>query len=82
MTDLLEKAVARIRALPSDQQDELAVILLRLADAEPEPVALSAAERAAISTSKAAAARGDFATDDEVKALWAHGARDPLTMPR
>lgn len=71
MTDLLEMAVAHIRALPSDQQDELAVILLRLADAEPEPVALSVAERAAIPTSKAVAARGDFATDDEVSAVWA-----------
>ncbi|MBP2547693.1 hypothetical protein J2858_000586 [Neorhizobium galegae] len=71
MTDLLEQAVARIRSLPSDQQDELAGILLRLADAEPEPVALSPGERLAISASKAAAARGDFATEDEVRAVWA-----------
>jgi hypothetical protein len=71
MTDLLEKAVAHIRILPSDRQDKLAILLLRLADAEPEPFSLSAAERAAISTSKAAAARGDFATDDEVNAVWA-----------
>ncbi len=32
---------------------------------------LSAAERAAITTSKAAAARGEFATDEEVRAIWA-----------
>jgi CubicO group peptidase (beta-lactamase class C family) len=38
------------------------------------PVALSADERAAIATSKAAAARGEFATDAQVEATWAkHG---------
>jgi hypothetical protein len=71
MTELLEKAVERMRALPSDQQDELARLLLRLADAEQEPVPLSAGERAAIAASKAAAARGEFATDEEVRAVWA-----------
>ncbi|WP_438752017.1 hypothetical protein [Pararhizobium sp. O133] len=71
MTKLLEQAVERVRTLPSDQQDELARMLLRLADAQEEPVSLSAEERAAIAESKAAAARGDFATDDEVRAVWA-----------
>jgi predicted transcriptional regulator len=71
MTKLLEQAVERLRALPSDQQDELARMLLRLADADQEPVALSDGERAAIATSKAAAARGEFATDEEVQSVWA-----------
>ena len=35
------------------------------------PVELSAEERAAIAASKAAAARGEFATDEEVRAVWA-----------
>jgi hypothetical protein len=40
----------------------------------PAPVLLSADERAAIATSKAAAARGEFATDEQVRAIWAkHG---------
>jgi len=40
----------------------------------PAAVALSADERAAIATSKAAAARGEFATDEQVRATWAkHG---------
>jgi predicted transcriptional regulator len=34
-------------------------------------VALSTDERAAIATSKAAAARGEFATDEQVRAIWA-----------
>jgi predicted transcriptional regulator len=40
----------------------------------PAPVTLSADERAAIAASKAAAARGEFATDEQVRAIWAkHG---------
>ena len=51
-------------------QDELARILLHLAD-EQEPVPLTAGERAAIAESKAAGARGEFASDEEVRAVCA-----------
>ena len=38
------------------------------------PVVLSPDERKAIARSKAAAGRGEFATDDQVQAVWAkHG---------
>jgi predicted transcriptional regulator len=70
MTKLLEQAFERARALPSDQQDEMARVLLRLADAGQEPVPLSPDEQQAIATSKAAASRGEFATDEEVRAVW------------
>jgi hypothetical protein len=41
---------------------------------ESAPTVLSADERAAIATSKAAAARGEFATEEQVRATWAkHG---------
>jgi formiminotetrahydrofolate cyclodeaminase len=40
----------------------------------PAPIALSADERTAIASSKASAARGEFATDEQVRAIWAkHG---------
>jgi hypothetical protein len=40
----------------------------------PARVTLSADERAAIATSKVAAARGEFATDEQVRLIWAkHG---------
>jgi hypothetical protein len=40
----------------------------------PVPVVLSADEYAAIAASKAAAARGEFAADEQVRAIWAkHG---------
>jgi hypothetical protein len=69
MTKLLEQAVERVRALPDDQQDELARVLLHLTNAEPVP--LSKDERNAIAASKAQASRGEFATDDEVRSVWA-----------
>jgi len=50
--------------------------VLRLAGTDDEvlPVELTADEQAAIAVSKAAAARGEFATDEEIRAVWAkHG---------
>jgi hypothetical protein len=76
MTRLLEHAIAAANDLPSDAQDDIARIILRLtgADEETAPVPVSADERAAIGTSKAAASRGEFATDEQVRAAWAkHG---------
>ncbi|GJE78851.1 hypothetical protein CJNNKLLH_0176 [Methylorubrum thiocyanatum] len=74
MTELLDRAVARVRALPPETQDEYARVLMSLADDAAEPVVLSQEERAAIAVSKAAAERGEFASDEEVRAVWAkHG---------
>jgi hypothetical protein len=73
MTELLERAVESVRTLPPEAQDAVARFLLQLADDEP-PVVLSDDERAAIARSKAAASRGEFATDEQVRAVWAkHG---------
>jgi len=49
--------------------------VLRLTGADDEPpAALTPEEQAAIAASKAAAARGEFATDEQVRAVWAkHG---------
>ena len=75
MTKLLDQAVAVVRRLSPDHQDDIARAIMQLAGAdEPPPVPLSREEKEAIAKSKAAAARGDFATDDEVRAVWAkHG---------
>jgi hypothetical protein len=74
MTRLLDRALEAARSLPSDAQDDIARVVLQLAGGEVSPVVLSADERAAIETSKAAAARGEFATDEQVRAMWAkHG---------
>jgi hypothetical protein len=75
MTKLLDQALEAARSLPPDAQDDIARVVLRLADADDEasPVPLTPEERAAVAASKAAAARGEFATDEQV--------RDPSGMP-
>jgi hypothetical protein len=75
MTKLLDQALEVARNLPEDSQDDIARVVLQLAGSdEAEPVALSADERAAIARSKEAAGRGDFASDEQVRATWAkHG---------
>jgi len=76
MTKLLDQALEAARGLPPDAQDDIARVILRLtgADDEMAPVPLSPDERAAIEASRAAATRGEFATDEQVRAVWArHG---------
>ena len=74
MTQLLEHAVETVRSLPSEIQDDLARSLLQLAGEDQPMIPLTADERAAIDVSKAAAARGEFASDEQVRAIWAkHG---------
>jgi hypothetical protein len=74
MTKLLDQALDAVRVLPEDAQDDIARVVLQLARIDAEPVALSPDERAAIAESKRAAARGEFATDEQVRAVWTkHG---------
>ena len=75
MTKLLDQALAAVRSLAPDAQDDIANVILRLTGSDDEtPVPLTPDERATITASKAAAARGEFATDDQVRAVWAkHG---------
>jgi hypothetical protein len=70
MTKLLEQALEAARGLPADLQDDIARVVLRLAGNEEPPLILSAEERAALDRSMAAAARGEFATAEEVKTVW------------
>jgi hypothetical protein len=75
MTKLLEQALEVARRLPSDAQDDIARVVLQLAgDDEVPAVMLSSAERAQIAVSKEAAARNQFATDEQVRTSWVkHG---------
>lgn len=74
MTRLLEQAVAAVSALPDEQQDEFARVLLQLAGVEQPPYRLVSEERADVDASMAEAQRGEFATDEEIRAIWAtHG---------
>ncbi|MGO9170347.1 MAG: hypothetical protein ACLP7P_00045 [Rhodomicrobium sp.] len=75
MTKLLDDAISAVRRLPPSVQDEIARAMLVLAGDEEDGVyILTPEERAAIEESKAAANRGEFATEEEVAAVWAkHG---------
>jgi hypothetical protein len=76
MSKLLDQALKAVRQLSPAAQDEIARAMLALAGTEidGQPVPLSPEERVAISLSKAAAARCEFATDEQVRATWAkHG---------
>jgi hypothetical protein len=75
VTKLLDQALEIARNLPPEEQDSIAYVVLRLTGADEElPVPLTPEEYAAIAVSKAVAARGEFATDEQVRAVWAkHG---------
>jgi hypothetical protein len=71
MTKLLEQAVETVRGLPADVQDELARVLLQLAGKDQPLFQLSAADEASFEQSLGQADRGEFATDEQVRAIWA-----------
>ncbi|AWC24614.1 hypothetical protein WHT83_13065 [Aminobacter sp. P9b] len=76
MTKLLEQALEAARKLSRDDQDEIARAIFELVGAGAvAPVLLTADERVAIERSRAAALRGEFASEKNVAAVWAkHGA--------
>jgi hypothetical protein len=71
MTQLLERAVEAARRLTPESQDQIARVMLQLAGDDELVVPLTDDERAALARSKAAAERGEFASDQEVRAAWA-----------
>jgi predicted transcriptional regulator len=74
MTKLLEQALAASDKLPAETQDELARMILAIVEREGEVYELSEEELASLETSLAQADRGEFATGEEVAALWTkHG---------
>lgn len=74
MTRLLEQAVKAVSALPDEAQDDLARILLQLAGLDQPPHELTPEEAADLDASLDEAAKSEFATDEEVRAVWAkHG---------
>lgn len=70
MTKLLEQALDAVRKLPAESQDEIARAMLRLAAREDEPEAIDRDDLLAVQQGLAEAGRGEFATDDEIKAAF------------
>jgi hypothetical protein len=71
MTDLLEKALVETRKLPNDMQDAVASIMLGLAGKKQPIVQLTPAQEASLAGSLELAARREFATNEQVRAVWA-----------
>lgn len=74
MTKLFERAVETARALPPEVQDDIARVVLKLAGDDQPAMLLTAEEKASFAKSRDEAARREFATDEQVRAIWAkHG---------
>ena len=74
MTKLLEQAFEALRGLPPAMQDDMARTIMAMTGEEAPVVQLSAEEEASFDESFSQAERGEFATDEQVRAIWAkHG---------
>jgi hypothetical protein len=72
MTNLVEQAVAAISKLPPETQDDLARLMLALA--EDASVSLTPDEAAAIAEAEAEIARGERVPPETIQAFWrTHG---------
>ena len=71
MSNLLDQALESVRRLDPEAQDDIARVMKLLAGDDDMPVEpLTPEQRAAIARSKAETARGEFATDEQVRAVW------------
>jgi predicted transcriptional regulator len=70
MTRLLEKAIDKVRDLPAAEQDAMAMLILDAIDAGARLAPLDAETIAALEEGLAQAQRGEFASEEEVAALW------------
>jgi len=68
MSKMLEEAVAAVRRLPPNDQDEIARAMLALAGAEPQPI--DPTHLAAVLEGLAQARRREFASQAEVQATF------------
>ena len=70
MTKLLESAIAEMRKLPPEDQDEAAEMLLWAIETRRRVLPLEEEIIAAIKEGLPQARRGEFATDDELGDVW------------
>jgi hypothetical protein len=75
MTKLLDEAIRKVRALPEVDQNDAAAFLLMLAARRERPLRLDADTRAAIEEAEAQARRGEFASDEQIAALFKNSMR-------
>jgi hypothetical protein len=68
VTKLVEEAIAAISQMPTETQDDLARLMLALAESVPTP--LTPDEAAAISEAEAEIARGERVPQEAIQAFW------------
>jgi hypothetical protein len=70
MTKLLERGIEAVRNLPADRQDMAGELLLELAGGVQPGYELTPEQIADLKIGIAEADRGEFATEDELGAVW------------
>jgi hypothetical protein len=70
MTELLEQALAKVRALPQDVQDGIARALLEVTSSESTIYRLNSDEMADLVEADAELERGELASAEDVLAMW------------
>ena len=70
MTKVLEDAIEKVRKLPEDRQAYVAEVLEQIAAAGSDPFIVPEAHRAAVLEGLREVERGEFASDEEMAALW------------
>ena len=74
MTKLLEQAIAKVRLLPPEQQDEAGRMLLEMAAEQGAPIVLSDTHRAEVRQGLGELQRGELASPKELAQFRAkHG---------
>lgn len=66
MTKLLEEAISKVRELPEDEQDVIAVAIISMAEADATVFPIDEETRAAIQEGLGQAERGEFVPDEVV----------------
>ena len=66
----IEQIFERVRTWPMERQEDAAHILLRMEELGVEPYQLDGDERREIEAALAEAERGEFASDEEVEAVF------------
>ncbi|GLR88716.1 hypothetical protein [Bradyrhizobium iriomotense] len=70
MIKVLEDAVEQVRKLPEDRQAYVAEVLEQIVAADGDLFSVPEEHRAAVLEGFAEAERGEFASDEEMAALW------------
>ena len=66
----MEKAIDALRRIPDRRQNDIAQVVLELAADSEQVYQLSPDEESDLAQSEEEAARGEFASDADVRAVW------------